>query len=60
MHCRAGIATGLVIIADPEEAIGGGALQDHEIVGDAPGVAARLLASASPGHGGDRRGELGA
>jgi DNA-binding winged helix-turn-helix (wHTH) protein/predicted ATPase len=48
MHCRAGIATGLVIIADPEEAIGGGALQDHEIVGDAPGVAARLLASALP------------
>jgi class 3 adenylate cyclase/predicted ATPase len=45
MRCRAGIATGLVIIADP---VGIGALQDHEIVGDAPGVAARLLASAPP------------
>src|SRR5262249_14040249 len=48
LHCRAGIATGLVIIADPEEAIGGRALQDHEIVGDAPGAAARLLSSAPP------------
>ena len=45
MRCRAGIATGLVIIDDTA---GVGALQDHDIVGNAPGVAARLLVSAPP------------
>jgi DNA-binding winged helix-turn-helix (wHTH) protein/predicted ATPase len=43
MRCRVGIATGMVIIGDP---VGGGALQDREIIGDVPNVAARLLASA--------------
>ena len=45
MRCRVGIATGLVIIGDHG---GVGALRDHEIVGDAPNLAARLLASAPP------------
>jgi class 3 adenylate cyclase/predicted ATPase len=45
MRCRVGIATGMVIIGDH---VGVGALRDHEIVGDAPNLAARLLASAPP------------
>jgi DNA-binding winged helix-turn-helix (wHTH) protein len=45
MPCRVGIATGMVIIGDP---VGGGVLQDREIVGDVPNLAARLLASAQP------------
>jgi class 3 adenylate cyclase len=46
MRCRVGIATGMVIIGD---LVGVGALRDHEIVGDVPNLAARLLVSASPG-----------
>jgi DNA-binding winged helix-turn-helix (wHTH) protein/tetratricopeptide (TPR) repeat protein len=45
LRCRIGIATGLVIIGDPAEAE---ALRGQGIVGDVPGVAARLLASAPP------------
>jgi predicted ATPase/DNA-binding winged helix-turn-helix (wHTH) protein len=45
MRCRVGIATGLVIIGD---VVGAGELRDHEIVGDAPNLAARLLTSAPP------------
>jgi class 3 adenylate cyclase/predicted ATPase len=45
MRCRVGIATGMVIIGD---LVGVGALRDHEIVGDVPNLAARLLVSAPP------------
>ena len=45
VRCRVGIATGLVIIGD---VIGAGELRDHEIVGDTPNLAARLLTSAPP------------
>jgi predicted ATPase/class 3 adenylate cyclase len=45
MRCRVGIATGLVIIGEP---VGVGALQAHEIVGDAPNLAARLSTAAPP------------
>jgi AAA ATPase domain len=45
VRCRVGIATGMVIIGDPAEA---GALRGQEIVGEVPGVAARLLALAPP------------
>jgi DNA-binding winged helix-turn-helix (wHTH) protein/predicted ATPase len=44
IRCRVGIATGLVIIGDRV----GGTLRDHEIVGEAPNLAARLLGSAPP------------
>jgi TolB-like protein/class 3 adenylate cyclase/predicted ATPase len=43
VRCRAGIATGMVIVGDP---IGGGAARGERIVGDAPNLAARLSLSA--------------
>ena len=43
---RIGIATGLVIVGNLS---GEGALREHAVVGDAPNVAARLLALAEPG-----------
>ena len=45
MRCRVGIATGMAIIGDVS---GGGAVQDREIIGDAPNLAARLQLSAQP------------
>ena len=45
MRCRAGIATGVLIIHD---ATGAGEARDLEIVGDIPDVAARLRISAAP------------
>src|SRR4051812_7377619 len=45
MRCRVGIATGMAIIGNLSQ---GGALQDREIVGDAPNLAARLQLSAQP------------
>jgi class 3 adenylate cyclase len=45
MRCRAGIATGLVIIGD---FAGAGEFRDREIVGDTPEFAVRLRASAEP------------
>jgi predicted ATPase/class 3 adenylate cyclase len=43
MQCRVGIATGMAIIGDFS---GDGALQDREIIGDAPNLAGRLHLSA--------------
>ncbi len=45
MRCRVGIATGMAIIGDIS---GDGALQDREIIGDAPNLAGRLHLSAQP------------
>jgi TolB-like protein/predicted ATPase/class 3 adenylate cyclase len=45
VRCQVGIATGMVIIGDP---VGVGEFRDHEIVGGAPNLAARLAASARP------------
>ena len=45
MRCRIGIATGMAIIGDIS---GDGALQDREIIGDAPNLAGRLHLSAQP------------
>jgi class 3 adenylate cyclase/predicted ATPase len=45
MRCRVGIATGMAIIGNLSPS---GALQDREIVGDAPDLAARLRISAQP------------
>ncbi len=45
MRCRVGIATGMAIVGD---LLGVGELGDHEIVGDAPNLAARLQALAEP------------
>jgi hypothetical protein len=45
MRCRVGIATGVVIVGDLVTA---GERRDHEIVGDAPDLAARLQMSALP------------
>jgi DNA-binding winged helix-turn-helix (wHTH) protein/tetratricopeptide (TPR) repeat protein len=45
MRCRAGIATGVVII---HHATGAGEARDHEILGDTPEVAAQLRISAPP------------
>jgi class 3 adenylate cyclase/predicted ATPase len=45
MRCRVGIATGMVIIGD---LLAAGERRDHEIVGDAPDVAARLQMSMQP------------
>ena len=44
-RCRAVIVTGMVIVGDP---IGVGEFREHEIVGDVPSLAARLLVSAQP------------
>jgi class 3 adenylate cyclase len=46
IQCRVGIATGMVIIGD---IVGVGELRECEIVGEAPGLAARLRRSAQPG-----------
>jgi DNA-binding winged helix-turn-helix (wHTH) protein/predicted ATPase len=46
MRCRAGIATGMVIIGD---ATGVGQDWRHEIIGDTPDLAAQLQISARPG-----------
>ena len=43
---RIGVATGLVIVGNLS---GEGALREHSVVGDAPNIAARLLALAEPG-----------
>jgi hypothetical protein len=43
---RVGIATGLVVVGD---LIGGGSVQEHEVVGETPNLAARLQALAEPG-----------
>ncbi len=43
---RIGVATGLVIVGNLSSK---GALREHSVVGDAPNIAARLLASAEPG-----------
>jgi class 3 adenylate cyclase/Flp pilus assembly protein TadD len=43
LRCRVGIATGLVIIGGSSGASG---IRDHEIVGEAPNLAARLAVSA--------------
>ena len=44
-RCRVGIATGMAIIGDLS---GDGALQDREVIGDAPSLARRLLLSTQP------------
>jgi predicted ATPase/DNA-binding winged helix-turn-helix (wHTH) protein len=46
MRCRVGIATGASIIGDPSRS---SALQDREIVGNVPNLAARLQLSVQPG-----------
>src|SRR5215470_17675755 len=46
MRVRVGIATGLVVVGD---LIGGGSVQEHEVVGETPNLAARLQAAAEPG-----------
>ena len=45
MRCRVGIATGMAIIGDLS---GDGALQDREVIGDAPSLARRLHLSTQP------------
>jgi class 3 adenylate cyclase len=47
LAARVGIATGLVVVGD---LIGEGAAQEQAVVGDTPNLAARLQASAQPGH----------
>ena len=42
-QARVGIATGLVVVGDPA-----GASPEHEVVGEAPNLAARLQALAAP------------
>ena len=44
-RCRVGIATGMAIIGDLS---GDGALQDREVIGDAPSLARRLHLSTQP------------
>jgi class 3 adenylate cyclase/predicted ATPase len=46
IEVRIGIATGVVVVGD---LIGGGAAQEHGVVGETPNVAARLQALAEPG-----------
>ncbi|HKE38520.1 MAG TPA: adenylate/guanylate cyclase domain-containing protein, partial [Casimicrobiaceae bacterium] len=46
LQVRVGIATGLVVVGD---LIGGGSVQEHEVVGETPNLAARLQAAAEPG-----------
>ncbi len=46
LAARIGIATGLVVVGD---LIGGGASQEHAVVGETPNLAARLQAIARPG-----------
>jgi len=47
LQARVGIATGLVVVGD---LIGEGAAQEQLVVGETPNLAARLQASAEPGH----------
>src|SRR6516165_961271 len=46
LQVRVGIATGLVVVGD---LIGGGSVQEHEVVGETPNLAARLQELAEPG-----------
>ncbi|WP_421870595.1 ATP-binding protein [Motiliproteus sp.] len=46
LQARVGIETGLVVAGD---VIGQGAVQEHEVLGDTPNIAARLQAVAEPG-----------
>ncbi|WP_024520721.1 adenylate/guanylate cyclase domain-containing protein [Bradyrhizobium sp. Tv2a-2] len=46
LQVRVGIATGIVVVGD---LIGGGSVQEHEVVGETPNLAARLQALAEPG-----------
>ena len=46
LQVRVGIATGLVVVGD---LVGGGSVQEHEVVGETPNLAARLQALAEPG-----------
>jgi class 3 adenylate cyclase len=46
LQVRVGIATGLVVVGD---LIGGGSVQEHEVVGETPNLAARLQTLAEPG-----------
>jgi class 3 adenylate cyclase len=46
LACRAGIATGLVVVGD---LIGEGAAQEQAVVGETPNLAARLQGAAGPG-----------
>jgi class 3 adenylate cyclase/tetratricopeptide (TPR) repeat protein len=45
LSVRIGIATGLVVVGG----LGEGALREHAVIGDTPGLAARLQALAEPG-----------
>jgi len=59
LRVRVGIATGLVVIGD---LLGEGVMQQHEVVGETPNLAARLQALAEPNTvviGGDTRRLLG-
>jgi predicted ATPase/class 3 adenylate cyclase len=46
LACRAGIATGLVVVGD---LIGAGAAQEEAVIGETPNLAARLQQLAEPG-----------
>jgi class 3 adenylate cyclase/tetratricopeptide (TPR) repeat protein len=46
LACRAGIATGLVVVGD---LIGAGAAQEEAVIGETPNLAARLQQFAEPG-----------
>jgi hypothetical protein len=46
LQARVGIATGLVVVGD---LVAGGSVQEHEVVGETPNLAARLQALAEPG-----------
>src|ERR1700692_2407996 len=46
LQVRVGIATGLVVVGD---LVGGGSVQEHEVVGETPNLAARLQTLAEPG-----------
>jgi class 3 adenylate cyclase len=46
LQVRVGIASGLVVVGD---LVGGGSVQEHEVVGETPNLAARLQALAEPG-----------
>ena len=46
LQVRVGIATGLVVVGD---LLGGGSVQEHDVVGPTPNLAARLQTLAEPG-----------
>jgi len=46
LQVRVGIATGLVVVGD---FLGGGSVQEHDVVGPTPNLAARLQTLAEPG-----------